>query len=156
MRRFPLRRNTPGSCPWADDEDHRNNTLYLQSVTRAHHGDYQCRATNTLGQGLSSSNQNVEILFAPDRPVLSLDPVATEGEVITINCTVESWPLPSSLILSWSSSDASMSRTLHQVSNTASLTKSLNVTSESTGRYTCIARNSQGSNQTEAGVGGSL
>ena len=87
---------------------------------------------------------------APALPVLSVVKLATEGEEITIHCNVESWPLPSSLNLSWSSAkDPSMHHLLHRVSNAASLTKRLNVTSASAGRYTCRAQNTQGSNQSE-------
>ncbi|KAJ3597944.1 hypothetical protein NHX12_001459 [Muraenolepis orangiensis] len=123
------------------------NTLRVQPVTRAHHGRYHCSATNPLGQGNNSSGQLVEVLFAPYQLVLSVVTVATEGDVIPVGCRVESWPLPSSLNLSWSSTmDPSMHRLLRHVSNTTSLNATLNVTSASAGWYTCRARNSQGSN----------
>ncbi|CAL8288647.1 unnamed protein product [Merluccius merluccius] len=126
-----------------------NNMLRLQPITRAHQGHYNCSATNTLGRGENSNSQFVEVLFAPYRPVLTLVNVTTEGNVITIGCSVESWP-PSSLNLSWSSAtDPSRHHLLHHVSNTTSLNTELNVTSAMAGRYTCRAQNSQGSNHSE-------
>ncbi|XP_056458042.1 hemicentin-1-like isoform X2 [Gadus chalcogrammus] len=127
-----------------------NDRLEIEGVTRADHGCYHCSASNLLGRGEDSSSYCVEVLFAPALPVLSMVKLATEGEEITIRCNVESWPLPSSLNLSWSSTkDLSMHHLLHRVSNAASLTKRLNVTSASAGRYTCRAQNTQGSNQLE-------
>ncbi|KAJ3597946.1 hypothetical protein NHX12_001461 [Muraenolepis orangiensis] len=116
------------------------NTLRVQPVTRAHHGRYHCSATNPLGQGNNSSGQLVEFhrsvysmpTVAPYQLVLSVVTVATEGDVIPVGCRVESWPLPSSLNLSWSSTmDPSMHRLLRHVSNTTSLNATLNVTSAS-------------------------
>ena len=87
---------------------------------------------------------------APERPVLSLVSLATEGAAITLGCSVESWPIPSSLNLSWTSTeDPSKYGLLHRASDTASLTMELTVTSASAGRYTCSARNSEGFNQSE-------
>ncbi|KAJ3597950.1 hypothetical protein NHX12_001465 [Muraenolepis orangiensis] len=116
------------------------NTLRVQPVTRAHHGRYHCSATNPLGQGNNSSGQLVEFhrsvysmpTVAPYQLVLSVVTVATEGDVIPVGCRVESWPLPSSLILSWRSAiDPSTHRLLRHVSNTTSLNATLNVTSAS-------------------------
>ncbi|CAL8261867.1 unnamed protein product [Boreogadus saida] len=128
-----------------------NDRLEIERAARADHGCYHCSASNLLGRGEDSSSYCVEVLFAPAPPVLSVVKVATEGEEITIHCNVESWPLPSSLNLSWSSAeeDPSMHHLLHRVSNAASLTKRLTVTSASAGRYTCRAQNTQGSNQSE-------
>ncbi|XP_071376425.1 B-cell receptor CD22-like [Centroberyx affinis] len=90
----------------------------------------------------------------PTRPVLSMVHEVREGQVITIGCTVESFP-QSDLTLTWTSKSDPRSSTRwfpgssYRSPRPNTLQVSFNVTSAHAGLYSCNAGNSEGSNWTE-------
>ncbi|XP_041797521.1 B-cell receptor CD22 isoform X2 [Chelmon rostratus] len=125
------------------------NRLTLHPVQRTDEGCYTCNATNSIKTGDDSGQVCIKVLYPPTNLKLSMDTEAREGQLIVINCTVESSP-PSSLTLIRTSkpnaqrSELSSTRPFtHRDSNTLKYT--INVTSTHAGLYTCQAKNSEGS-----------
>ncbi|XP_071376433.1 B-cell receptor CD22-like [Centroberyx affinis] len=141
------------SSQWKANPTHEK-TLHLAQVERKDGGYYMCSAINSINQGENSSSFHIQVLYPPTRPVLSMVHEVREGQVITIGCTVESFPL-SDLTLIWiSKSDPDSSIQLFPGSSYRSphlntLQVSFNVTSTHAGLYSCNAGNSEGSNWTE-------
>uniref|UniRef100_UPI003AABDAF5 B-cell receptor CD22-like n=1 Tax=Centroberyx gerrardi TaxID=166262 RepID=UPI003AABDAF5 len=129
-------------------------TLQLTRVERKDGGYYMCSAINSINQGENSTSLHIQVLYPPTRPVLSMVREVREGRVITIGCTVESFP-PSDLTLTRTSKSdpRSSSRRFPESSYRShppnTLQVSFNVTSTHAGLYCCNARNSEGSNWTE-------
>lgn len=90
---------------------------------------------------------------APTKPTLSMDTEVREGQLITITCTVESFPL-SQLILIRTSGSNPQSPEWH-ITQPAddwhhnALQHKFNATSTGAGFYTCSAKNSEGSETSE-------
>ncbi|XP_071376427.1 B-cell receptor CD22-like [Centroberyx affinis] len=153
------------SSQWKANPTHEK-TLHLAQVERKDGGYYMCSAINSINQGENSSSLHIQFqdrgqahtyFFStdpPTRPVLSMVHEVREGQVITIGCTVESFP-QSDLTLIWiSKSDPDSSTQLFPESSYRSphlntLQVSFNVTSTHAGLYSCNAGNSEGSNWTE-------
>ncbi|KAA8591824.1 hypothetical protein FQN60_017198, partial [Etheostoma spectabile] len=57
-----------------------------------------CNATNKINTGDNSEPVCIEVLYPPTDPTLAMDTELSEDQLITINCTVESFP-PSTLAL---------------------------------------------------------
>lgn len=100
-------------------------------------------------------NQARSCLLSTDPPTnlkLFMDTGATEGQLITINCTVESFPWSRLKLTRTSTSNPRSSDRLQILQSSHDQTNKLqytfNVTSNHTGFYTCVATNSEGSNQT--------
>ncbi|XP_061738825.1 B-cell receptor CD22-like [Nerophis ophidion] len=118
------------------------NLLKLRSVQRRDAACYICKATNTVGTGENSEPVCIQVLYPPSKPTLSMDAVVREGQLLSINCSVESFP----------SSDLKLYRRPHRspVHSTREnkLFVQFNVTSSDAGDYTCEARNSEGTSST--------
>ncbi|KAM4600432.1 B-cell receptor CD22-like [Polymixia lowei] len=140
------------SSPW-NAKTTNQNSLCLQTVERTDGGCYVCSATNTIGKGENSSSLYIQVLYAPTKPVLSVGPEAREGDLITIDCTVESFPL-SALTLTWTpetdprSPPRQLAPSGYGPQRLNSIQVSFNVTSNSAGLYTCHAWNPEGSSHT--------
>nr|XP_055062376.1 uncharacterized protein LOC129445229 [Misgurnus anguillicaudatus] len=69
----------------------RNNQLILQSVTRNDSGNYSCAVQ---GHKLTSPHQYLNVVYAPDKPVISINPSGeiVEGVSVTLTCSSESNP----------------------------------------------------------------
>lgn len=97
-------------------------------------------------------NQARSCLLSTDPPTnlkLSMDTEATEGQLITISCTVESFPWSRLKLTRTSTSNPLSSDQLHSSDDqTNKLQYTFNVTLTHTGFYTCVATNSEGSNET--------
>ncbi|XP_034385013.1 B-cell receptor CD22 [Cyclopterus lumpus] len=130
----------------------KEKKLRLDTVKRADEACYVCNATNHIDTGEDSEPVCIQVLYAPTELALSMDTEVREGGLITIRCTVESFP-PSTLTLKQiSDSNPQTSKLLFTqpddwVPNT--LQHSFNVTSMHTGSYTCHATNSEGSKTSE-------
>ncbi|KAK2809778.1 hypothetical protein Q5P01_000491 [Channa striata] len=127
------------------------NVLKLEQVQREDEGIYKCNATNEIGTGDDSEEENIQVLYPPTEPILSMAEEVTENTTITISCTVESVP-PSRLTVkmastskSANSKSVSSQRGEYWLSNN-NLQLIFNVTSADDGFYTCTALNSLGSN----------
>ncbi|KAM9353531.1 B-cell receptor CD22 [Symphorus nematophorus] len=120
--------------------------LHLEPVQRTDEACYMCNATNEINTGDDSNQVCIEVLYPPTNFKLSMDPEVTEGQLITITCTVESSP-PSQLGLRWETSNSQSSGqpflqpAFYEPSNT--LQHTFNVTSDHAGFYTCTAWNTE-------------
>lgn len=87
----------------------------------------------------------------PTNLQLLMDSEATEGELLTITCTVESFP-PSQLTLARISTLSSSQECLFQSPHDQQLNKlryEVKATAEHAGVYTCNATNTEGSKRTQ-------
>nr|XP_055062370.1 B-cell receptor CD22-like [Misgurnus anguillicaudatus] len=69
----------------------RNNQLILQSVRRNDSGNYSCAVQ---GHNLTSPHQYLNVIYAPDKPKISVNPSGEimEGDSVTLTCSSESNP----------------------------------------------------------------
>ncbi|XP_069040978.1 B-cell receptor CD22 [Lepisosteus oculatus] len=102
-------------------------------------GEYHCCVENFLN-AVNSTSVTVEVLYPPITPNLTLQSDVIEGYQMTIYCSVQSHP-PSVLSLVPSKHRATTS------SN--SITVAFHVSFEDTGKYVCIAQNSEGKSKAE-------
>ncbi|KAK5862001.1 hypothetical protein PBY51_017434 [Eleginops maclovinus] len=125
------------------------NKLVVGKVQRADEACYMCNATNNISTGEDSKPQCIQVLYAPTSLTLSMDAEVREGQLITINCSVESFPL-SDLTLTMTptstpnSSERAFSKPVTYLPPNT-LQHKFEVTSDHTGLYICTAKNSQGS-----------
>ncbi|XP_061738824.1 B-cell receptor CD22-like [Nerophis ophidion] len=122
---------------------HAGNLLKLRSVQRRDAACYICKATNTIGTGENSKPVCIQVLYPPSKPTLSMVAVVREGQLLSINCSVESFP----------SSDLKLYGTprwspVHSTRDNK-LFVQFNVTSSHAGDYTCEAKNSEGTSITQ-------
>ncbi|XP_073340764.1 B-cell receptor CD22-like [Pagrus major] len=125
-----------------------NNELYLQSVKSTDEACYMCNATNDISTGWNSKQLCIKVLYPPTNLTLSMDSEVTEGQRITIKCTVDSAPTSTLSLTTPNSPDCSdcLPQCDHHVPSNA-LCVSFNVTSAHSGGYTCTAWNGVGSTQ---------
>ncbi|XP_065130510.1 sialic acid-binding Ig-like lectin 14 [Paramisgurnus dabryanus] len=69
----------------------RNNQLILQSVRREDAGNYSCAVQ---GHKLTSPHRYLNVIYAPDKPVISINPSGEimEGDSVNLTCSSESNP----------------------------------------------------------------
>uniref|UniRef100_A0A8C4GEE8 B-cell receptor CD22 n=1 Tax=Dicentrarchus labrax TaxID=13489 RepID=A0A8C4GEE8_DICLA len=120
------------------------NELSLEHVQRTDEACYRCNATNTISTGWDSKP-----LYPPTIPMLSMDTEVTEGQFITISCTVESFPPSQLKLIRTSEANAQSSDIIFSQTSDLrpynTLHRKFSATSAHTGSYTCSATNSEGS-----------
>ncbi|XP_064160393.1 B-cell receptor CD22-like isoform X3 [Anguilla rostrata] len=120
-------------------------------------GEYTCQAKNIVS-AQNSTALRVDVLYGPTGLALSMDSKVRESSLVTIHCSVESFP-PSELTLAWDppSSDRLSDLSRHPKrlqgkstvqSTRTSLTASFPASVGDVGRYTCRAKNSEGLKET--------
>ncbi|XP_073722528.1 B-cell receptor CD22 isoform X2 [Misgurnus anguillicaudatus] len=69
----------------------RNNQLILQSVRREDTGNYSCAVQ---GHNLTSTHQYINVIYAPDKPVISVNPSGEikEGDSVNLTCSSDANP----------------------------------------------------------------
>ncbi|XP_065130598.1 B-cell receptor CD22-like [Paramisgurnus dabryanus] len=69
----------------------RNNQLILQSVRREDAGNYSCAVQ---GHKLTSPHQYLNVIYAPDNPVISVNPSGeiVEGDSVNLTCSSDANP----------------------------------------------------------------
>ncbi|XP_073716120.1 B-cell receptor CD22-like [Misgurnus anguillicaudatus] len=69
----------------------RNNQLILQSVRREEAGNYSCAVQ---GNNLTSPHRYLNVIYAPDKPVISINPSGEikEGDSVTLTCSSDANP----------------------------------------------------------------
>ncbi|KAM8826633.1 B-cell receptor CD22-like [Synchiropus picturatus] len=129
---------------------HWGRTMTIETVQRSDEGCYVCSATNSIGTGYSAQ-QCFLVQYAPSNPELSMDTEVTEGQTLTIRCTVDSFP-PSTLTLirevRSSSVNVFSNSNKNGVHNNV-LVYTTKAAVDHTGSYKCIASNSEGSRTSE-------
>ncbi|KAL1261113.1 hypothetical protein QQF64_008940 [Cirrhinus molitorella] len=128
-----------------------NKELKINKVTTQHAGQYTCDVTNTIGTG--SRTIEVDVLYPPSNFKLTMKREVREFEVISIICTVQSFPQSVITVTGPQGNLTSIQRNQRKQRNsTASanaLSVYLNVTESDAGMYTCKAKNQQGENETK-------
>ncbi|XP_061885840.1 B-cell receptor CD22 [Entelurus aequoreus] len=118
-------------------------SLKLRSVQSRDAACYTCNATNAIGTGENSEPLCIQVLYRPSKPTMSMDAVVREGELLSIACSVESFP--SSHLKLYRMPRGSPVHRAH--SNT--LFFQFNATSSDAGDYRCEANNSEGKSSTQ-------
>ncbi|XP_059390077.1 B-cell receptor CD22-like [Carassius carassius] len=122
--------------------------LNIKNVTVQHAGQYTCDVTNTIGT--RSQTIKVDVLYPPTNLRLIMKEEVREFEVISIICSVQSFP-DSQLTVTGPRGDL-RSVQKNRVNSTPSanmLTLYFNVSESDSGMYTCKAGNSEGNSGTE-------
>ncbi|XP_022369044.1 V-set and immunoglobulin domain-containing protein 10-like 2 [Enhydra lutris kenyoni] len=120
--------------------------LRLDPVNRTHLGWYICSAHNAVSR-LSSDGTFLDVIYGPDNPVISVEPLgfseegfwAKEREEVTLSCLAGSNP-PSHYV--WLRD--------HTQVHTGPVYTITSATRAHTGLYTCLARNSRLDTRTQA------
>ncbi|KAK2880768.1 hypothetical protein Q8A67_018036 [Cirrhinus molitorella] len=125
-----------------------NKELKINKVTTQHAGQYTCDVTNTIGTG--SDTIKVDVLYPPSNFKLTMKREVREFEVISIICTVQSFP-QSVITVTGPQGDLTsiQSKRRNSTESANSLSVNLNVTESDAGMYTCKAENQQGENETK-------
>ncbi|XP_055603399.1 nephrin [Uranotaenia lowii] len=76
-----------------------NQTLVLQSITKATHGEYQCRAANALGS-VSSNQLYLDIKYPPGCKSEAQIIRAAVKQTVNITCDIDANPMPN-LLFRW-------------------------------------------------------
>ncbi|XP_061530109.1 hemicentin-1-like isoform X4 [Phycodurus eques] len=146
----------PDKYAWLADECNQSSAclsenigdrLLVNDVQPGNHVCYTCNATNKVDAGENSEPLCIQVLDGPTNLVLSMTTEVTEGELVSMLCSVESVP-PSALNLTWTSSDQSM-RVVTRSNDNNTLFHSFKATCANGGVYTCEAINSQGRQSTQ-------
>ncbi|CAN9513880.1 unnamed protein product [Ophioblennius macclurei] len=115
-------------------------SLTLDKVQRADEACYTCNTTNSIDTGDVSEPLCIRVLFPPTSIVLSMAAEVAEGELVTVNCSVESFP--SSQFTLTKSFGSTLSKTSFPTQNF--LRHRFNATLTDAAEYTCDASNSEG------------
>ncbi|XP_029308332.1 B-cell receptor CD22-like [Cottoperca gobio] len=133
--------------PWRFNRTNTNQ-LVLDRVQRADEACYICDAVNIINSGQASDPKCIQVLYAPVNPILTMTDEVIEGQLITIACTVESFPA-SKLTLTRRSTNQSSGWSFIPVNDGNTLRHTFNPTSSHTGFYTCSATNREGSTESK-------
>ncbi|XP_058655738.1 B-cell receptor CD22 isoform X2 [Onychostoma macrolepis] len=121
----------------------KTGQLNIKNMTVQHAGQYSCDVNNTIGT--RSHTIKVDVLYPPSNLSLIMKREVREFEVISIICTVQSFP-ESNLTMTGPLGDLRHIQN-NRGNSTASanmLTVYLNVTDSDAGMYSCNAKNKEG------------
>ncbi|XP_062255000.1 B-cell receptor CD22-like [Platichthys flesus] len=144
----------PTTYSWYRSKNQQTDSLWKNTnrrelslrIQRADEACYSCRASNLIGGGDKSQPVCIQVLYPPTEPKLSIRSEVTEGQTITISCTVESFP-QSTLTLMRTNTYQSFIIAENNLNSRPinSLYHTLTVTSADAGWYFCRAQNTEGS-----------
>ncbi|XP_047196704.1 B-cell receptor CD22 [Hippoglossus stenolepis] len=124
----------------------QTQTFRVNSASPSDSGLYSCEATNDIGSGKSQPAE-VKVRYPPTEPILSMRSEVTEGQTITVTCTVESFPQSNLTLMRIDTNNQSLKITGNNLNSRPinSLSHKFTVTSADAGWYVCRAQNSEGS-----------
>ncbi|XP_056625096.1 B-cell receptor CD22-like [Triplophysa dalaica] len=117
-----------------------NKKLILPSVRRENAGDYSCAVQ---GHNLTSPPQRLNVIYPPDKPVISISSsgVIVEGDSVNLTCSSESNPPVH--IYSWFKENQTSSVGSGQTFSISNFNSSLS------GWFYCVAQNEVGSQRSD-------
>uniref|UniRef100_A0A8C2IV36 B-cell receptor CD22 n=1 Tax=Cyprinus carpio TaxID=7962 RepID=A0A8C2IV36_CYPCA len=121
----------------------KTGQLNIENVTIQHAGQYTCEVTNTIGT--RSNTIKVDVLYPPFNLSLIMKKEVREFEVISIICTVQSFP-HSHLTVTGPQGDLRyiQNNRRNSTASANTLTVFMNVSESDAGMYTCRAEHSEG------------
>ncbi|XP_072547730.1 B-cell receptor CD22 [Salminus brasiliensis] len=122
-------------------------TYQIKNVTIKNAGWYICSAKNVIGTGSKSPEFKVDVLYPPSKPDLIMIQTIRENEMLSIKCTVKSYPMASMTLSRTSRTNTEDVVFTKKESNTLSF--SHNVSESHAGEYTCTAENTEGKSYTK-------
>ncbi|XP_042610835.1 B-cell receptor CD22-like isoform X1 [Cyprinus carpio] len=125
----------------------KTGQLNIENVTIQHAGQYTCDVTNTIGT--RSNTIKVDVLYPPFNLSLIMKEEVREFEVMSIICTVQSFP-HSHLTVTGPQGDLRyiQNNRRNSTASANTLTVFMNVSESDAGMYTCKAKNSEGHSET--------
>uniref|UniRef100_A0A3P8RZA3 B-cell receptor CD22 n=1 Tax=Amphiprion percula TaxID=161767 RepID=A0A3P8RZA3_AMPPE len=125
--------------------------LRLERLQRTDEACYRCNAANKIGMGDMSEPVCIQVTFPPTSVMLSMDTEVTEGQLIPISCTAESFPPSHFTIMRNSASNHQLSdwKSSQSNNNRNVFHSTINASSTDAGVYTCKATNSEGTEQSK-------
>ncbi|XP_051965491.1 B-cell receptor CD22-like isoform X2 [Xyrauchen texanus] len=124
----------------------RNECLSIEAVTIQHAGQYTCEVSNPLGT--MNTSTKVDVLYPPTELKFTKMSEVREYEVISIKCTVQSFPESELTVTGPSNSRNMHNNGWNIIKSTNVLTINFNVSESDAGWYKCTANNLVGSNNT--------
>ncbi|RVE63055.1 hypothetical protein OJAV_G00162980 [Oryzias javanicus] len=121
----------------------------ISQIQRTDEACYICSASNSLGQGQDSSPSCLQVLFPPTDVLLTMDTKVREGQLVTLNCTTESFPAATFTV---ETSSTSYNQSLGKNSTRSKKHTFINTfkaTSAHAGSYVCVASNSEGEKKSQ-------
>uniref|UniRef100_A0A8C1XH82 B-cell receptor CD22 n=1 Tax=Cyprinus carpio TaxID=7962 RepID=A0A8C1XH82_CYPCA len=117
--------------------------LNIEKVTIQHAGLYTCDVTNAIGTG--SNTTEINVLYPPSNLSLTMKREVREFDVISIICTVQSFPESHFTVTGPLGGLRYIQDNRRNITASANmLTVYLNVTESDAGMYTCRAENQEG------------
>ncbi|XP_073674432.1 B-cell receptor CD22-like [Garra rufa] len=140
-------KHTPGLSSFPSSLE-TGQQLNIEKVTIQHAGQYTCDVTNDIGT--RSHTIQLDVLYPPSNLNLTMKKEVREFEVISIICTVQSFP-KSHLTVTGPQGDLRNIQGKRRNSTTSAnkLSFYLNVTESDAGMYACKAQNSEGEQETK-------
>nr|XP_055053172.1 B-cell receptor CD22-like isoform X2 [Misgurnus anguillicaudatus] len=121
--------------------------LKIHSVTTEHSGTYTCDVTNDIGTKAESID--VDVLYPPTTPELTMKSEVREYDVIAIMCNVQSYPASELTVTGPSDLKNIPTSRMNSTESENMLKIYLNITESDAGVYRCTAKNSEGTEYTE-------
>ncbi|XP_073719546.1 B-cell receptor CD22 [Misgurnus anguillicaudatus] len=140
----------PSSYTWKHKTTVMSETssvLYIQKVTTEHSGTYTCDVTNAIGTKAQSID--VDVLYPPTTPELTIKSEVREYDVIAIICKVQSFPESQLTVTGPSDLKNIPTSRMNSTKYENMLKIYLNITESDAGVYRCTAKNTEGTKNIE-------
>ncbi|XP_065136623.1 B-cell receptor CD22-like isoform X2 [Paramisgurnus dabryanus] len=124
-----------------------SSVLYIQKVTTEHSGTYTCDVTNAIGT--KDESINVDVLYPPSTPELTMKNEVKEYDVISIICNVQSFPASQLTVTGPSDLKNIPTSRMNSTKSENMLKIFLNITETDAGVYRCTTKNTEGTKYTE-------
>ncbi|XP_053289624.1 sialic acid-binding Ig-like lectin 14 isoform X2 [Pleuronectes platessa] len=128
----------------------RSSTLFF-SPSAEHHGTNITCTVLFQGHVSTEETATLSVSYPPTEPILSMRSEVTEGQTITVSCTVESFPQSTLTLMRIDRNNQPLKITGNNLYSRPinSLSHKFTVTSVDAGWYFCRAQNTEGSKDSE-------